>query len=204
MTRPVCFTSNGNCFLTHLILTATNDYKLCDDTSPEGCQRCATKYPTICCDICNPIFFGKYNVTLERQPRGTGKSVVKPMLETQARHELKTAIINWRAENATKKFGKILIRTYGAKLFLPDEYVDRIVICVQVGKISDIAQLIRETGWRSDWAEEYGGSLLTVIQHLVPSAPPAPLAILSEPGPAVRRRKPTCGKCNQEGHVSNY
>jgi hypothetical protein len=118
---------------------------------------------------------------------------------TQAHHELKTAIISWRAENAIKKFGTILIRTYGAKLFMPDDYVDRIIICVQAGKILDIAQLVKETGWRSDWAEEYGDSLLTVIQG---STPTPALASLSEPGPAVRRRKPTCKKCNQEGHIS--
>ena len=183
-------------------LTAKNDYQLCDSTSPEGCQRCIPKLPTICCDICNPAFFEKYNITSEKQPRGTGKSVIKPMSEvTQAHLELKTAIIGWRAENATKKLGTILIRTYGAKLFLPDEYVDRIITCVQAGKILDVGQLIKETGWRRDWAEEYGGSLLTVIQHLVPSTPPT-IAVLSEPGMAVRRRKPTCGKCNQEGHIS--
>ena len=125
------------------------------------------------------------------------------MLEmTQAHRELKTAIISWRAENATKKFGTILIQTYGAKLFLPDDYVDRIAICVQAGKILDIAQLVKETGWRSDWAEEYGDSLLTVIQRLVPSTPTPALASLSEPGPALRRKKPTCKKCNQEGHIS--
>jgi hypothetical protein len=126
----------------------------------------------------------------------------------QAHHELKTAIISWRAENATKKFGTILIRTYGAKLFLPDNYVDRIIICVQAGKILDLPQLIKETGWRSDWAEEYGGSLLTVIQRLAPSTLPMPaLTISSEPGPAVppvRRRNLTCSKCNEEGHISKF
>jgi hypothetical protein len=174
------------------------------DSSPDGCQRCMPKDPTICCDFCNTAFFSKYNITLERQPRGTGKSVIKPTLEKmQAHHGLKTAIISWRAENATKKFGSILLRTYGEKLFLPDDYVDQIVICVLVGKISDVTQLIKETGWKSDWAEEYGGSLLAVIQHLVPSVPPVPaLTISSQPGPAVRRKKPTCSKCNQEGHIS--
>jgi hypothetical protein len=49
---------------------------------------------------------------------------------------------------------------------MPDDYVDRIILCVQAGKILDIAQLVKETGWRSDWAEEYGDSLLTVIQGL--------------------------------------
>jgi ATP-dependent DNA helicase RecQ len=189
-------------------LTATTDYRLCDNTSPEGCQRCIPKDPTICCDICNPAFFDKYNVMLDRQPRGTGKSVIKPtlaMTQPQAHHELETAIISWRTENTTKKFGTILIRTYGAKLFLPDDYVDQIIICVQAGKISDVTQLIKETGWRSDLAEEYGGSLLTVIHRLVPSAPPTPaLAISSQPEPAVQRRKPTCSKCNQEGHISKF
>ena len=205
MTEPVCFiVFNVEQYLFSHALTATNDYRLCDNTLPEGRQHCIPKDPTICCDICNPAFFDKYNVTLERQPRGTSKSVIKPTLAmTQAHHELKTAIISWWTENATKKFGTILIRTYRVKLFLPDDYVDQIIICVQAGKISDVTQLIKETGWRSDWAEEYGGLLLTVIQRLVPSTPPA-LAISSQPEQAIRRRKPTCSKCNQEGHISKF
>lgn len=149
-TGPICFTFPSLCSMLSMFshpLTATNDYRLCDNTLPEGCQHCIPKDPTICCDICNPAFFDKYNVTLERQPRGTSKSVIKPTLAmTQAHHELKTAIISWWTENAMKKFGPILIRTYGAKLFLPDDYVDRIIICVQGGKILDVAQLIKETG----------------------------------------------------------
>lgn len=104
----------------------------------------------------------------------------------QAHHKLKTAIISWWMENVMKKFGTILMQTYGVKLFLPDDYVDQIIICMQAGKILDVAPLIKETGWRSDWAEEYGGSLLTVIQCLVLSALPMPaLAISSQPEPAV-------------------
>ena len=76
---------------------------------------------------------------------------------------------------------------------------------MQVGKILDVAQLIKETGWRSDWAEEYGGLLLTVIQCLVLSVLPTPaLTISLQPEPAVWRRQLTCSKCNQEGHISKF
>lgn len=114
-------------------------------------------------------------------------------------HNLKTALFDWRDENALVKFNPSVVATLGSCLLLSDEIILRIIDCAQAFKLTTIADLIKETGWREDWAEDLGGSLLSVVHKYWPI--PQPLTI-SEAGSSKKRGTITCSACGGRGHNS--
>lgn len=116
-------------------------------------------------------------------------------------YNLKTALFDWRDENALVKFNPSVIDTLGSGLLLSDEIILRIIDCAQAFKLTTIADLIKETGWREDWAEELGGSLLSVVHKYRPLPQPPEV---SEAGSSKKRSIITCSACGGRGHNSKF
>ena len=173
---------------------------LCDETQPNGCDRCRPRNITVCCDICHPEPFTTTFTTsvAPSASRATPKTHIKEFKATDVDLELKIALLDWRDKNALIKFRVPVIRTMGSKILLSDQIIARIVECAHVGKMKTVLQLAQETGWRKDWAEELGESLLDVVQTYYPT-PAGPIASISST-PAVVGRK--CSACGEIGHNS--
>ena len=208
---------------------ATDDYKHCDPENPSGCTRCAPKTSTICCDLCHPSFFKPYHVsatTMSTLPT-TGKSRVKSGEFTAEDHKLRTAIFSWRQAHAIEEYGENAVQEYGTCLLISDRLVDRLVLCARSGKLSTVASIFKETGWRKDWAGTHAPSLLAVIISHAPlpasssesaataSVMPTEVSAstsdaITTPQPAKKARvKQQCSRCkglslNSSGHISMY
>ncbi|RDB20670.1 ATP-dependent DNA helicase RecQ [Hypsizygus marmoreus] len=181
--------------------TPTNQHILCDSTTEAGCSRCAPKVAIICCDLCDPEHFKQYIVPFEKQTRSSAKSNIKPFEMTPADHNLKTALFDWRRQHAVAKFGQVVVRRLGAKMLISDKIVERLVICAHAQKLPTVNDIVKETGWKRDWADELGESLLAVIHSYFP--PPAAASSSSAPGveQVMKRKPPKCSKCKAEGHI---
>ncbi|KAF5381314.1 hypothetical protein D9615_008286 [Tricholomella constricta] len=187
-------------------VTQTDDHLNCDETTEAGCARCAPKVSAICCDLCHPSYFEQFTVTLETLPRAPSKSSIKPIEMTTISRDLKTALLDWRLEEANKKFGTLVVLRLGAKLLISDETLDRLIICAPRHKVSTIEQLVRETGWKKDWAEELGVSLIEIIHKYFPPVPIKPTNVLTPSDGQVvagpnKRKSPRCSNCGAEGHI---
>jgi hypothetical protein len=215
----------SRCDSRELIVTlsvATEDYKLCNTELPSGCSRCAPKIARVCCDLCHPLFFIQYRAGFEKQSRSAAKSNVKPFEMSQPDRNLKAALIQWRRETALQNLGPAVVRSYGAKVFVSDQIVERLVVCAHAFKLAGVDDIVRETGWRKDRAEEHGDAILKVIYAHIPlpimARPPifsrVPLTdgiddashtaqVNTDAGPTTRKRRAAkCSKCHQEGHIS--
>lgn len=137
----------------------------------------------------------------------------------QADHDLKAALVKWRRETAIQKLGTAIVRNYGAKVFISDQIIERLVVCAHAHKLAGVDDISRETGWRKDQAETHGGALLKIIHsHTpLPVLPPAASStggangashgaqVVPDAGSMTRKRRPAkCSKCHQEGHISAY
>jgi hypothetical protein len=121
-----------------------------------------------------------------------GKSRVKSGEFTAEDHKLKTAILAWRRTHAIEEYGEIAIQEYGACLLISDRLVDRLVLCARSSKLSTVASIFKETGWRRDWAGNHAPSLLALILSHAPAAPqppgpplPAPRSVQLSTGPLI-------------------
>ena len=99
------------------------------------------------------------------------KSRVKSGEFTAEDQKLKTAIFFWRRTHAIEEYGEIAVQEYGACLLISDRLVDRLVLCARSGKLSTVASIFKETGWRRDWAGTHAPSLLALILSHAPAAP---------------------------------
>jgi hypothetical protein len=52
---------------------------------------------------------------------------------------------------------------------MSEDIITCIVDCARVGKLHSIAQLVKETSWRDDWAKEFGPSLLLITHEYYPA-----------------------------------
>ncbi|GLB39302.1 hypothetical protein LshimejAT787_0604640 [Lyophyllum shimeji] len=139
---------------------------------------------------------------------------------TDTDRSLKTAILDWRQQQAVKKFGCLFVRRLGAKFLISDEIVDHLVACAHARKpLSNVEQLYQQTKWRREWIEELGTSLLKVIHTFFPqavastSAASTPAAATTSTAPSDAppedpapdkigvKRKKRCGNCGMEGHI---
>lgn len=77
--------------------------------------------------------------------------------------EVHQKLYAWRREHAPRVFGPMVVRTYGARILLSDQIIELIATGVHAGRIGSVAQLAEETGWRRDWADAYGESLLAAL-----------------------------------------
>ena len=137
---------------------------------------------------------------------------------SQPDHNLKAALIQWRHETALQRLGPAVVRSYGAKVFISDQIIERLVVCAHAFKLAGVDSIVRETGWRKDQAEEHGATILEVIYAHIPLPVPPPIAptgsansaphtaqVKHDAGPTTcKRRLATCSKCHQEGHISTY
>ena len=117
------------------------------------------------------------------------KSRVKSGEFTAEDQKLKTAIFFWRRTHAIEEYGEIAVQEYGACLLISDRLVDRLVLCARSGKLSTVASIFKETGWRRDWAGNHAPSLLALILSHAPAAPqpplPAPRSVQLSTGPLI-------------------
>jgi hypothetical protein len=82
---------------------------------------------------------------------------------------------------------------------MPDQILNRIVDCAHAGKISNIEQLAKESGWTKERLAEYGEDLVKmVLEHYPPSPPPEP----AEAGTKRKRAPARCSACHELGHKS--
>ncbi|KXN89754.1 ATP-dependent DNA helicase Q-like 3 [Leucoagaricus sp. SymC.cos] len=120
---------------------------------------------------CNPEYFKKYEIAYVK-PKVVRRSAVKKISdEIKAAKQYKDLcrdIFAWRAEHALKKLSGYSLAFYGAQSFLPEQMIDRIIKCAYSHKILDPHQLVKETGWCKDWAQEFGLSLVALLLKLVP------------------------------------
>jgi hypothetical protein len=85
---------------------------------------------------------------------------------------------------ANLKFGDVIVQTYGSQLLISDGMLDRLVLGAQCHKVQDVAQIVKETNWKADWAHEFGPSLLLVLFAYFP-LPPAPVPVVLDPVPTL-------------------
>lgn len=204
---PILTPSNNS------LAVASDDHKHCDQTSPTGCARCAPRINKTCCDICSPLAFNRFHVDFTKSTRSAAKSYIKKFEMDPSHRDLRTALVNWREETALRLLKPVLLQTYGAKVFMSDEIIDRLVVCAPTHKLTSPLDIVKETGWRKDWAEKHGDALISTIHTHFPlpvALPAAPLSDLplnsSVAGPTTTRKRRTvrCSKCNEEGHNSKY
>ena len=62
--------------------------------------------------------------------------------------DLRTALMDWRDEVATRRYGMATTTTYGVVLIMANETIDRIVDCAHVNKIKTAEDLKNETLWK--------------------------------------------------------
>ena len=110
-----------------------------------------------------------------------GKSRVKPGEFTAEDHNLKTAIFAWRQIHAIEEYGEIAVQEYGACLLISDRLVDHLVLCARSSKLSTVASIFKETGWRRDWGGTHAPSLLALILSHIPL--PARPSTVTSPSP---------------------
>lgn len=121
---------------------------------------------------------------------------------TAVDNNLQKALFDWRDEQVAAKFDPSVIETFGSALILSDEIILRIVDCAHASKLSTIPHLIKETGWREDWANELGDSLLSVVHQHHPTVQVA-VGHGFEASTGTRKRGlVTCSACGTKGHNS--
>jgi hypothetical protein len=144
-------------------------------------------------------------------PTGS-KSRVKSGEFTAEDHNLKTAIFSWRRTHAVEEYGENAVQEYGACLLISDKLVDRLILCARSSKLSSVASLFKETGWRRDWAGTHAPSLLALILSHVPLPTTRSQAASSSTTPESisdnttapqstkkTRAKPQCSRCKGLG-----
>jgi hypothetical protein len=151
------------------------------------------------------------------------KSRVKSGEFTAEDHKLKNAIFVWRRAHAIEEYGENTVQEYGACLLISDQLVNRLVLCARSSKLSTVASIFKETGWRRDWAGTHASSLLALILSHAPlpatrSVPPLTASSsatagsssdnITTPLPAKKSRaKQECSRCKRlglssSGHIS--
>ena len=206
MTKHVSFATLSHGPKLISTMAATNDSKHCDPTSPNGCTRCAPKPSLVCCDLCHPNHLTRFDPASKTlNVRASQRSFIKPFKLTSSDTDLKTALLNWRREQAITKFGNVLVRTYGPNIFMSDEIIERIVVCVHGDKLKKAAHILKETHWCEDRIHDHAESLLALIKtHSKPPSASTSTQESSSATPNVQKQQgspPKCSRCKQEGHI---
>jgi hypothetical protein len=140
--------------------------------------------------------------------------------------KLRDALEDWRENRTARRYGKAHFRDLGPLLAMPNEVLDRIIICAHHRKISSIADLRTETRWDDIDHDGWGLEVVALIQTWCPPHPPLmtttpmrqpsamrPLSSNSNIGtnselplfttPA-SRAKPKCSACGLVGHNGEF
>lgn len=207
----------GNAQADHACDLIDTDHMLCDDTSSEGCPRCAPAQSPFCCDLHHPSRFQDLVPAPPKQPPKPRcsrfpKSYTRPSHASALHEELKT----WRKDETRRRYGTARLRLIGASLVMTDEVLSRITdFC---SKIKTVQDLWREVPEWTDLARYASEILALVAKH----SPPPPSTTIpeaqAEPASSSRtaggRARPAavegavttrvyhCGRCGQAGHNS--
>ncbi|KAJ3560542.1 hypothetical protein NP233_g10773 [Leucocoprinus birnbaumii] len=164
-----------------LAVASKSNHLLCKPG--EGCERCKAVDTQECCDICNPEYFEKYSVTYVK-PKVTRQAYVKKLTDevkaTQEFKDLQRAIFSWCQDNAPKKLSPYMIASIRAQSFLSEPMINRIIKCAYARKLTGVDQLIKETNWHCDWAQELGPSLIDLLLKHLPLDDPEDLDELKD------------------------
>ena len=188
-----------------------NTFKQCDTSTPAGCQRCAPKAGTVCCDLCAPTSDSTpmNDITNTNPTRRSIASRIKPVELGSRHHDLRMALLDWRMKTAVEKHNKMVVKRYGSQIIMSEAILDRLILCAHAQKITTAACIKRETQWRADYAKEYGSAVVAILHEHFPLAPPSiPLtstaasatsSTTAEPVPKPKRVT-TCSACGGKGH----
>ncbi|KAH9929414.1 P-loop containing nucleoside triphosphate hydrolase protein [Fomitopsis serialis] len=198
----------------------------------EGCSRCATRAPMLCCILCSPdapCFAAVAPHECDAAPpQPRASRIKKDTTISPAGRDLRTALDTFRRERTINKYGRALLDNLGASVVLPDNAIDRLVECAQAGKIKSLDDVQREVGKKWGKAREYGEEVAAIIRRIFPLDNPfvvAPLtprpqpvnaahvgsstapnhsSALATPTPARRTvRQYKCSACGAAGHNKN-
>ncbi|KAJ7214689.1 P-loop containing nucleoside triphosphate hydrolase protein [Mycena rebaudengoi] len=191
----------------------TSDHKACRTDLPDGCPRCVSKSPPICCELCTPSYFESFAIVdLPKAAPIPSRSRLKPYKAESDDMTLRDALHDFRLAATVTKFGRAVLKNNGPGMVMSNEVLQRIVDCAHQYKIQSMDQLMKETRWAG--TGEFGLEVIDLINihRPIPKVPDlpaaAPLTARDDNIPAtpslklVQARK--CSKCGLAGHnVSN-
>ncbi|KAG8999247.1 hypothetical protein FRB90_012121 [Tulasnella sp. 427] len=134
------------------------------------CDRCASKTPTLCCDICHPDAFPVQYLPSDPPPtttRAPNRSNIKPQDDNVRSKQLHDAIVQWRKCAAAVRF-KTPHFIFGDSALLSNEAITRITICAAAGKLADAEAFRREVHWIYSDNNDYVADLLALVQISFP------------------------------------
>ncbi|KAF4579691.1 hypothetical protein EYR40_000127 [Pleurotus pulmonarius] len=187
-----------------------NDTHLaCDPNDSAGCRRCRPPPKGDCCFICTPEAFTQYSVLYVKPKRAPQKSSIKKFTMSTAASTFRTALLEWRKTHALAEMGATIVQLYGAKMFMTNDIVARIVACAALGKLTTLEQLDKETGWDVDWAGQHKTELLNLIHKFFPTKSPPPTLSTTTTQPTASSEVPLpskpkelhCRRCGGTGHI---
>ncbi|KAF7296797.1 ATP-dependent DNA helicase RecQ [Mycena indigotica] len=184
----------------------------CNPSSPTGCLRCAPQPSLLCCDVCLPEGFGNLApIDMPRIVKMAKTTVKKTYMPSAIGKSLTEALTDWRERTALQAFDPCILDEYGVSILMSDEVLTRLATCADLGKITDLASIRRETLWRTDLVDAHGDALLRIITEFQPRLPLAPIAppqtpqtrtsSTSQSAPSTKRVM-HCSICKQPGHNS--
>lgn len=108
--------------------------------------------------------------------------------------------------------GATIVQLYGAKMFMTNNIIARIVACAALGKLTTLEQLDKETGWDVDWAGQHKTELLNLIHKFFPTKSPPPTLSTTTTQPTASSEVPLpskpkelhCRRCGGTGHISKW
>ena len=181
------------------------------------CDRCATKVPLICCDVCHNdqvlALVPRRNDNLPQRSRKPRQIKVSPFRMSTPEERLRHALYEWRNSMAMTKY--VASERYGGDILLHHEVIDKIVGLAHEKKISTVHDLQTHTSWC--FTPKYGLDIVDIIrQHCPPTTMlPSPFTNMpreevststSNSGPNIAtkhsRASPTCSVCGDTGHRS--
>jgi hypothetical protein len=167
----------------------------CDEDAVNGCTRCCMPPSRLCCDIYNPLDFTQYNIPAIPSTHLICCSRLKADFSMSSSDiSLRDALLDWRERTTNSRYGYSTLVDYGGTLAMPDEVLDRIIICSHYAIIETKDDLARKTRW--DEADRYALEVLKLIEDFKP--PPTPLRPIAPKD----RAKTKCGACGLTGHNS--
>lgn len=124
--------------------------------------------------------------------------------------QLKEALEEWREAATIQKYGPAYFQDFGPSLIMPNEVLDRIILCAHAKKIATEADIIKETVWSK--AATFATEVVAIIHRHNP--PPAAPALVLEPlqthivgstrdsaNLSLAKRSRHCGACGGVDHI---
>ncbi|KAE9405873.1 hypothetical protein BT96DRAFT_811713, partial [Gymnopus androsaceus JB14] len=173
------------------------DHILCDEDHSEGCLRCESRPPILCCNLCSPDGFDDLTpIAISKPSRTMSRMTIPKYTPMEAHHKLRAALEDWRAGAARVKFGNLMVRQWGSQFLISDTILDRIIDCAGSFKLTNMDILRIETRWVPAHLAEFGQKILDLVaEHFPP--PPTPPTTSKATGSGNK-----CRACGETGHNS--